>query len=206
MKLALFYDTETTGLPLFKEPSEDPRQPHIVSLAADLIDLDTWRTYARLDLVCKPDGWEIPDEVAAIHGYTTERAAAVGISEAVALAALYNLIRRAELRVGHSEDFDHRIVRIGMKRFCYSEEVIEAVKGMDSYCTMRNARDHCQIPGRAKGTFKNPKLSEAYEILCGKKLIGAHSSRADLDATIEVYRAIQEREGRPLGATEVGIF
>lgn len=31
-------DCETTGLPLFKEPSEDPRQPHIVELAAMLID------------------------------------------------------------------------------------------------------------------------------------------------------------------------
>lgn len=28
MKLALFYDTETTGLPLFSEPSEHPGQPH----------------------------------------------------------------------------------------------------------------------------------------------------------------------------------
>lgn len=38
MNPALFFDTETTGLPLFEQPSEDPRQPHIVQLAACLVD------------------------------------------------------------------------------------------------------------------------------------------------------------------------
>ena len=38
MKLAIFYDTETTGIPLFSEPSEHPGQPHIVQLAACLVD------------------------------------------------------------------------------------------------------------------------------------------------------------------------
>jgi len=37
MRLAVFFDSETTGLPLFNEPSEDPRQPHIVQLAACLV-------------------------------------------------------------------------------------------------------------------------------------------------------------------------
>ena len=39
MNLALFYDTETTGLPDFKAPSEAQHQPHIVQLAALLVDL-----------------------------------------------------------------------------------------------------------------------------------------------------------------------
>lgn len=41
MNAALFYDNETNGLPLFKEPSNHPGQPHIVQLAAVLVDLDT---------------------------------------------------------------------------------------------------------------------------------------------------------------------
>lgn len=44
MKTALFYDTETTGLPL----SEHPDQPHIVQLAAILVDLDTRREIASM--------------------------------------------------------------------------------------------------------------------------------------------------------------
>ncbi|WP_182340872.1 hypothetical protein [Comamonas koreensis] len=64
MTLALAYDTETTGLPLFKEPSEHPDQPHIVQLGAILVDLNTRTTIASMDVIIRPDGWTIPDEVA----------------------------------------------------------------------------------------------------------------------------------------------
>jgi DNA polymerase-3 subunit epsilon len=59
MNIAIFYDTETTGLPLFKEPSEHPDQPHIVQLAGCLVDLDTRKTIASMDVIVKPDGWTI---------------------------------------------------------------------------------------------------------------------------------------------------
>lgn len=41
----LFYDTETSGMPLFDQPSSDPRQPHIVQLAAALVMRATARVY-----------------------------------------------------------------------------------------------------------------------------------------------------------------
>ena len=74
MNLALAYDTETTGLPLWNDPSDDPRQPHIVQLAAALVDIDTRRTIASMDVIVKPDGWTIPDDTVAVHGITTEHA------------------------------------------------------------------------------------------------------------------------------------
>lgn len=64
MKPILFYDTETSGLPLFHEPSEHPDQPHIVQLGACLVDPDTRRVISTIDLIVRPDGWEIPAEVA----------------------------------------------------------------------------------------------------------------------------------------------
>src|SRR6478735_3118086 len=116
MKLALFFDTETSGLPLFSEPSEDPRQPHIVQLAAALVNLDTREVLEELNVIIKPDGWEIPDEVAVIHGITTERALAEGIPEIEALDRFLALNARAEVRIAHNEQFDARILRIAIKR------------------------------------------------------------------------------------------
>ena len=38
MNRILFYDTETSGMPLFDQPSSDPRQPHLMQIAAALVE------------------------------------------------------------------------------------------------------------------------------------------------------------------------
>jgi DNA polymerase III epsilon subunit-like protein len=106
MKLALFYDTETTGLPLFKAPSEHPDQPHIVQLAACLVDLDTRNTIASMDVVVRPRGWTIPDDVAAIHGITTAHALDVGIPEEMAIDMLMAIqLEQAQLALAKFDDY-----------------------------------------------------------------------------------------------------
>ena len=69
----LFFDTETTGIPNWKIPSESEEQPHIVQIAAILCDSDTKEIKEEIELIVRPDGWVIPDEVAEINGITTER-------------------------------------------------------------------------------------------------------------------------------------
>jgi DNA polymerase-3 subunit epsilon len=186
MKLALFYDTETTGLPLFKEPSEHPDQPHIVQLAACLVDLDTRNTIASMDVIVQPSGFTISDEVAAIHGITTEHAMDVGIPEKMALDMLMALWNE-RLRIGHNESFDARIVRIAQSRFGKSESELTLWKAGQAECTCWMARPHTKLEKN-----KLPKLGEAYQHFIGAPMEHAHSAMADVQGCMAVYFAMQD--------------
>lgn len=193
-RAGLFFDTETSGLPIWSQPSEHPDQPHIVQLAGLLLDLDTRQELQTLDVIIKPDGWTIPDEVAAIHGITTERAMDEGIPEREAIEALLDMWGQSSLRIAHNESFDMRIVRIGLKRlFPERENLADLWKAAPAYCTATKSTKLCAIPPTAKmkaaGRFhhKTPTLSEAYKHFTGKELEGAHSAMADTRGCAEVY-------------------
>lgn len=135
MKTAIFYDTETTGLPDFKAPSEAEHQPHIVQLAALLVDLDTRETLHTIDVIIRPDGWSIPEESSAVHGITQEHALEVGISEASAITEFMDLWA-GRLRIAHNEQFDARIVRIALMRF-----LADVSACRDIYFAMQDMKD-----------------------------------------------------------------
>lgn len=189
----LFFDTETTGLPIWKEPSESPAQPHIVQLAAELVDPETREVIASMDVIVKPEGWEIPPEMAEIHGITHEHALEVGIPEADAVAMLLDLRKQAVLRIAHNRTFDDRIIRIGLKRFFDDAEATEetsqpsdAWKEGEGYCT-------CQQAKKAIGCKKLPTLQEAHVALIGEEFEGAHSAMSDVRACKSIYFAIQDQ-------------
>lgn len=201
--LALFYDTETTGLPLFKDPSEHPGQPHIVQLAAALVDLDSRETVASLDLIVRPDGWIIPDEVTEVHGITTEYAMAVGVPETLALS-LFLEMWAGRKRIAHNESFDARIIRIAQHRAGELEHDLERWKAGTAECTARLATPILKLPPTAKMVaanrhhYKTANLSEAVLFFTGKPLENAHSALADVRGCMDVYFGIQDmRNGMP---------
>lgn len=201
MNIALFYDTETTGLPDFKAPSESPQQPHIVQLAAILVDLDTRKEIASMDVVIQPEGWVIPDDMAAIHGITTEFANKVGIPEKLAVQ-LFMELATGRKRIAHNQQFDARIIRIALMR--YSTEVTaDEFKAGEAECTATMATPICNLPPTDKmlaaGMTKNktPNLGEAYRHFMGKDFENAHSALADVRACMAVYFGIK---GISLGA------
>lgn len=206
MSTALFYDTETTGVPLFSEPSEDPRQPHIVQLAATLVDLGTREIVSSMDVIVRPEGWTIPDDVAAIHGITTEKATAVGVPEFLALE-MFMRLWEFRTRIGHNETFDARIIRIAQHRFGHPETKLDAWKGAHAVCTARLSTPIVKCPPTAKMraanrcNYKTPTLAEAYEHFMGKPLENAHSAMADVLGCMAVYFAIQDqRANEPVTA------
>lgn len=198
----LCYDTETAGLPLFREPSEHPDQPHIVQLGAALVDAETREVEERVNLISRPDGWTIPDEVAAIHGITTERAMDEGVPEADLVDELVSLWKRCGMRLGYNEPFDARIVRIALMRFLpdavfetdtSAEPLADAWKAGKARCAAVMATPICKMPptermlAAGRHHHKTPKLSEAYELLLGSPMENAHDAMADVDACLAVY-------------------
>lgn len=204
----LVLDSETQGFPLYKEPSEDPRQPHIVELAALLYDDATGELVDQMHAIVRPDGWTIPDEVAAIHGITTERAMDEGRPEHEVLAEALALHATCALRVAHNESFDQRILRIAIKRFGdglpgwqgYTQEhkdaIADAFKESPKYCTMKAATKPCNLPptpamvARGMKWNKNQNLQEAHQHFLGQAFDGAHGARADAEACARVYFAM----------------
>lgn len=186
MKKLLTYDTETTGIPNWKIPSDSPEQPHLVQLACVLAD-ESGNQIQSMNVIIKPDGWEIPKEVSDIHGITTEYALKHGVPEFDAVKMLLALADGAE-RNAYNKTFDQRIIRIALKRYDeFTDEQMDkwAVKD-DHHCSMRMA--HKQLGG------KYPKLAEAYEAICGKTLENAHSALADTLAAQEIYYLLAKGE------------
>jgi len=204
MNTIIAWDTETTGLPLFKEPSEHPGQPHIVQLAGIVFDLDSRKTLASIDLIAKPDGWTIPEEVAAIHGITTEHANAVGVPEKH-IIELFLALGAGRTHVAHNSTFDERIIRIALMRF-FGEERATEFKARTFKCTQRIATPIMKLPPTEKMVAarmpgpKSANLGEAYLHFTGKPLEGAHSAMADARACLEVYLAATAPAPEPVAA------
>jgi DNA polymerase III epsilon subunit-like protein len=116
MNLLTPYDTETTGLPLFRDPSDDPRQPHLVDICILAYSPDG-TLVDSFEAMVRPDGWVIPAEVTAIHDITNEMAMDMGIPESEALDGFMAIHERAGLRIAHNIAFDDRIMRIALSRY-----------------------------------------------------------------------------------------
>lgn len=195
-QLICVFDTETTGLPNFRDPSDHPDQPHLVDICALLFSPEG-ELVDSFEAMIRPDGWSIPEEVAAIHGITNEIALEHGIPEAVAVEGFLAIANRAGLRVAHNVSFDDRIMRIALKRF-QDPWVAETFREAPKFCTCQSTTNIVKCPptekmiraGRGR-QFKQPSVAEALKFFTGEELVGAHRARPDAEACARVYFALQ---------------
>ena len=185
----LVFDVESTGLPVWKEPSDHPDQPHVVDIACSLFD-QTGLEIERFDAIINP-GVPIPDDVAAIHGITTEIAEAEGVDPDHALDQFLALVGSAEIIVGHNVSFDIRMMRIMAARLRGEKWDCP----LPDFCTMRRSTNICRILKRAPRFDKDwkwPTLAEATMHFFGEEHSNAHRARPDCDAAARIYFHMKE--------------
>lgn len=194
--MILFFDTETTGLPIWGTPLDNPAQPHIVQLAMLLADEDGTER-ASASVIVNPQV-PIPERAAAIHGITDEIADRAGIFTPTAVALFDRLAERADLIVAHNINFDIYLIRVAWERALIANgnkgrawDVAHG--GRQRYCTMEAARSVVNIPPTEKmlrsgfTKAKPPKLEECIRHFFGEEMAGAHDALVDVRACARVF-------------------
>ena len=160
-KKYLFFDTETTGVDRFND--------RIVQISWILTDEQDNELSAE-SYIIRPEGFEIPARVSAIHGITTELAMEEGLSlEEVMTAFVYDW-EKADAIVAHNIGFDLSFVTRETENagLSLTDKPVQ-------YDTMEASTEYCKLPGRYHGSgyspYKSPKLIELYRHLFNKDYV-----------------------------------
>ena len=193
-KKLLVFDTESTGKPDWPAPSGMSHQPHIVQLAIGVYDYETLEQLELFEMFARPDEWSAAETI-QYHGFTDDYLTSHGVAEE-------DLYLEFKLRVltgdyaeivGHSVDFDFRMMRIAAYRF-ENEAEANKLRGFLKplkYCTGRNSKPIMGVTGRAM-----PKLVEAYKHFTGEDFLHNHNALHDVQATFAVYKGIREHNNQ----------
>lgn len=189
----LFFDTETTGLPMRRDapPSESSAYPHVVQVAWLLADRHG-NVIDRETRLIFPDGFEIPEEASRVHHITTGEARRHGIPIQAALHRFSLALASADLLVAHNIDFDLPLLKAEFHRL-YGENGPAVLERTPSFCTMKTTTDLCRIPSRNGWGFKWPSLEELHRHLFGSGVEGAHDAGADVDACARCFFELVRR-------------
>ena len=193
--MIVFYDFETNGFP-YDDGRPLSQQPHIVQAAAILAD-DDGKIVDSFEAISRPIKWRISASSTAVHGITYKYAKENGIQEEEVFDKIKKLMVRAEIRVGHNESFDRRILEIASERFD-GGLLKKHLKEMPSICTMENSVNICKIPPTEKmkkagyNNYKNPSLQEVYAKLFNENFSNAHNAMADVIACKAVFEELRK--------------
>lgn len=190
--LLLFADCETTGLPDWQRPADDPCQPRIASMAGILVSRPDRKIISSWHLLVRPDGWEMPAELAAkVHGLTQERLLKYGVPISMVLDLLLRATDQGAVPVFHNAHFDAKMIRIELRRTALIAHPFAEAEGpnkLPTLCTYKSCPDECR---RARG---DKKLGTVYKWLTGKEPhANAHTAMADAMMVKEVFFGLEDK-------------
>lgn len=191
--IALYFDTETTGIKSRKNPDFIPR---LVQLGAILQDLETGRVLAEVNLMAHPEGVFIPPSASHVHGITTDMATDFGLPMTMIDSLFENLLDKCDLVVAHNIAYDLDIVDDNLP---LSHRLI---KPKPIFCTMESSRYVVKAPLTERQKqymhlqehpFKSPNLTETYKYFFGIPFEGAHDAMADIRACRDIFGQLRQQ-------------
>jgi DNA polymerase III subunit epsilon len=185
--LYFFFDTETTGLPLdWKAPVDDfENWPRLVQIAWLVYD-DEVKLIEKVSEIILPEGYRIPDEAAAVHGISTDRAYEEGVPLDDVLVKFIDSTKQCRDIVAHNMAFDEKIIKCELLR----KSMEDPLHDKKMVCTMLASINLCKIP-RMNG-YKWPKLIELHHKLFGEGFEDEHDALADIEACARCFWKLRE--------------
>jgi DNA polymerase-3 subunit epsilon len=188
--LHLIYDTETTGLPIDYKAHvhEVDNWPRLVQLAFLVVN-DEWETLTMRNYIIKPDGFNIPEEAADIHGITTAIAESTGVEIWIPLRELALAQELCGVQVGHNINFDRKVLGAEFIRndmegaYDYAKDLLPRI------CTMFKTTKLCGLKN-SRGGAKWPTLQELHVHLFDYEFSGTHDAMVDVHATLACYKKL----------------
>jgi len=185
----IVFDTETTGKALsFSAPITDFNNwPRMVQIAWKVFDRNGVETDSQ-NLIIKPQGFVIPDEVVKIHRISNEKAKSEGIPLDTALRMFGEAVKNSKYLIAHNIAFDENVVGCELLRQGMHNYVPDALH-ID---TMKLTTDFVAIPAtRGRSGFKYPSQTELHQKLFNTGFEDAHDALADVTALARCFFELQ---------------
>ncbi len=184
----LFFDTETSGFPVYHDAPFDDFEnwPHLVQVAWILAD-ENGTVNSEKEYLIKPEGFEISEGAQKKHRISTEFAIMNGVLLKPVLEELFEDIQGVKLLVAHHYGFDSKIVgteflREGMENIFPQKEF---------YCTMKETTNLCKIPGESG--YRWPSIGELYQTLFSKTFYDSGDAMKICSACKDCYFELKKR-------------
>ena len=189
----LFFDTETTGLPIDRRiPAlqNEINWPQLVSVSWSV--WNEGECVKRETRLIKPEGWTIPADSTRIHGITTEMAEENGTSLNEALDAFKEDLMGRNRIIAHNMEFDKNVL---FHAFAWHLGKYPRKFWDDSrdFCSQSAATGELKLPwayAKNADMYKMPGLDELYKATFNEDAPPkAHSSARDVEVLEKIYWA-----------------
>jgi DNA polymerase-3 subunit epsilon len=190
--IALFFDTETTGIKTKENPDFDPG---LVQLGAILQETQSRRVLAEVNLICG-QYWHNEMQPGALktHGISPEMTEKYGVEPALVDILFSQIISMADILVAHNLDYDLEIVNHNMP---LSRQAIDK---QQMFCTMdqnvmtirKPKKDGHDYYGKPEQPYAYNSLLDTFRHYFGTEFEGAHDAMADVRACRDIFFKMHE--------------